>query len=168
MFAPLNTLAYTTLNPVHRTEATIVNTMARSLGSSMGISMLQATVVRDAAIAHARLTEHIAAGSPMLASALPAHMDPSSALGAQLLNGLVTRQATMLSYNTVFAWMALLTTLMIPLLLTMRAARGAAPQGARRNARETSAIAESGRRFRRPSRSKIKHLEPFSTLQMFI
>ncbi len=33
----------------------------------------------------------------------------------------------MLSYNTVFAWMALLTLLMIPLLLTMRAARAAAP-----------------------------------------
>ncbi len=41
MFAPLNSLAYATLNPIHRTEATIVNTMARSLGSSMGISMLQ-------------------------------------------------------------------------------------------------------------------------------
>ena len=128
MFAPLNSLAYTTLNPIHRTEATIVNTMARSLGSSMGISMLQATVVRDAAIAHARLTEHITAGSSMLATALPARVDPTSPLGAQLLNGLVTRQATMLSYNTVFAWMALLTLLMIPLLLTMRAANAAAPK----------------------------------------
>ena len=123
LFAPLNSLAYATLNPIHRTEATIVNTMARSLGSSMGISMLQATVVRDAAIAHARLTEHIAAGSPMLATVLPARVDPASPLGAQLLNALVTRQATMLSYNTVFAWMAVAT-----LLLTMRAARAGPPR----------------------------------------
>ena len=68
--------------------------MARSLGSSMGISVLQASVVRDASIAHARLAEHITAGSSMLASALPARIDPGSALGLQLLNGLVTRQAT--------------------------------------------------------------------------
>ena len=42
LFAPLNTLAYATLAPIHRTEGTIVATMARSLGSSVGISMLQA------------------------------------------------------------------------------------------------------------------------------
>ena len=122
LFAPLNSLAYATLNPVHRTEATIVNTMTRSLGSSMGISLLQASVVRNASIAHARLAEHITAGAPMLASALPARMDPASPLGMQLLNGTVTRQATMLSYNTVFAWMALATLMLVPLLLTMRAA----------------------------------------------
>jgi hypothetical protein len=45
-----------------------------------------------------------------------------------LLNGLVTRQATMLSYNTVFAWMALATLMLVPLLLTMRAARGGPPK----------------------------------------
>jgi MFS transporter, DHA2 family, multidrug resistance protein len=127
LFAPLNSLAYATLNPIHRTEATIVNTMARSLGSSMGISFLQASVVRNASIAHARLTEHVTAGSSMLASALPARVDPGSAIGMQLLNGMVTRQAAMLSYNTVFAWMALATLALIPLLLTMRAARGGPP-----------------------------------------
>jgi DHA2 family multidrug resistance protein len=127
LFAPLNSLAYATLNPIHRTEATIVNTMARSLGSSMGISFLQASVVRNASIAHARLTEHVTAGSSMLASALPARVDPGSAIGMQLLNGMVTRQAAMVSYNTVFAWMALATLALIPLLLTMRAARGGPP-----------------------------------------
>ncbi|HEX4182554.1 MAG TPA: DHA2 family efflux MFS transporter permease subunit [Caulobacteraceae bacterium] len=127
LFAPLNTLAYATLDPVHRTEATIVNTMTRSLGSSVGISAVQASVVRDASIVHARLSEHISVGSPLLASALPAHMDPGSPLGIQLLNGLVTRQATMVSYNIVFGWMAVGTLLLIPLLLTMRAARAGPP-----------------------------------------
>jgi MFS transporter, DHA2 family, multidrug resistance protein len=125
LFAPLNTFAYATLNPVHRTEATIVNTMARSLGSSMGISLIQAAVVRNASIGHARLAEHVIPGSPLLAQALPVPADPTSPLGATLLNGLVTRQASMMSYNTVFAWMALATLLLLPLLLTMRAARAA-------------------------------------------
>jgi DHA2 family multidrug resistance protein len=125
LFAPLSTLAYATLNPIHRTEATIVNTMARSLGSSMGISMIQAAVVRDASIGHARLAEHVVAGSPLLAGALPVRADPASPLGATLLNGLVTRQASMMSYDTVFAWMALATLMLLPLLLTMRGARAA-------------------------------------------
>jgi DHA2 family multidrug resistance protein len=128
LFAPLNTLAYATLNPVHRTEATIVNTMARSLGSSMGISLIQAQVVRNASIAHARLSEHVVAGSPQLAGALPVPADPTSPLGATLLNGVVTRQASMMSYNTIFAWMAVATLLLVPLLLTMRAARGGPPR----------------------------------------
>ena len=127
LFAPLNTLAYATLNPIHRTEATVVNTMSRSLGASMGITLLQAMVVRNAAIGHARLSEHVIAGSSMLNTALPVRTDPTSPLGATLLNGLVTRQATMLSYNTVFAWMALATLMLLPLLLTMRAARASAP-----------------------------------------
>jgi DHA2 family multidrug resistance protein len=127
LFAPLSTLAYATLNPVHRTEATIVNTMARSIGSSMGISFLQAQVVRDGSIAHARLTEHVIAGSPILTAAVPGGADPASPLGASLLNGLITRQASMISYDTVFAWMAIATLGLIPLLLTMRAAQAVRP-----------------------------------------
>ena len=57
LFAPLNTLAYAKLAPVHRTEGTIVSTMARSLGSSAGISVLQAMLIRDAAAAHAGLSD---------------------------------------------------------------------------------------------------------------
>jgi DHA2 family multidrug resistance protein len=121
LFAPLNTLAYATLNPIHRTEGTIVSTMARSLGSSLGISVLQASVLRNAANAHARLAEHVYAGAPLLPSVLPRGINPLSALGMQLLNGTVTRQAMMLSYNSVFAWMALATTFLAPLLLMMRA-----------------------------------------------
>jgi len=51
MFAPLNTLAYATLDPSHRTEGTIVATMARSLGSSAGISVVSAMLIRDSALA---------------------------------------------------------------------------------------------------------------------
>ena len=128
LFAPLTTLAYATLNPAHRTEGTIVNTMARSLGSSLGISVLQASVLRSAANAHARLGEHIYLGAPMLNAAVPRGINPASSLGMQYLNGMVTREAMMLSYNNVFAWMALATVFLAPLLLMMKApARTAAP-----------------------------------------
>ncbi|HEY5072260.1 MAG TPA: DHA2 family efflux MFS transporter permease subunit [Caulobacteraceae bacterium] len=123
LFAPLNTLAYVSLAPVHRTEGTIVSTMARSLGSSLGISLLQATLIRNIAVAHARLAEKIVAADPVVRSAVSPLMDPTTSAGLQALNGEVTRQASMLAYNAIFAWMALATLLLIPLTLLMRQPR---------------------------------------------
>jgi DHA2 family multidrug resistance protein len=125
LFAPLNVLAYATLAPHHRTEGTIVNTMARSLGSAAGISLIQAQVLRSADLAHARFAEHVTATSPLI-HALPGAMDPSTTSGALSLNGLVTQQASMVSYDTVFAWMAFFTLFLAPMLLLMRPPRQAA------------------------------------------
>ncbi|THD80668.1 MAG: DHA2 family efflux MFS transporter permease subunit [Phenylobacterium sp.] len=123
MFAPLNTLAYASLDPRHRTEGTIVSTMARSLGSSAGISIVQAMLIRDSALAHVRLSERLSASDPVVRAAVPPMMDPSSAGGLQILNGEVTRQGTMVSYDNVFSWMALSIVLLIPLILVLKPAR---------------------------------------------
>jgi DHA2 family multidrug resistance protein len=122
MFAPLNTLAYASLDPHHRTEGTIVSTMARSLGSSVGISVVQAALIRDAALGHVRLSERLDLANPVLRSALPPFMNPGSDGGLQVLNGEVTRQGTMLSYEAVFSWMALSIILLIPLILFLKSA----------------------------------------------
>ena len=44
LFAPLNVVSYATLDPELRTEGAVVGTMVRSLGSSLGISVLQASL----------------------------------------------------------------------------------------------------------------------------
>jgi DHA2 family multidrug resistance protein len=119
LFAPLNSLSYVSLNPIHRTEGTIVATMSRSLGSSLGISMMSATLVSDSALAHARLADRINCGDPVLWAAAPGPMNPCNGSIA-LFNGEVTRQAAMIGYDTIFAWMALFTVLLLPLLLLMR------------------------------------------------
>jgi DHA2 family multidrug resistance protein len=119
LFAPLNSLSYVSLNPVHRTEGTIVATMARSLGSSLGISMMSATLVSDSALAHARLADRINCGDPVLGATLPGALNPCTGSIAAF-NGEVTRQAAMIGYDTIFAWMALFTLLLLPLLLLMR------------------------------------------------
>jgi DHA2 family multidrug resistance protein len=120
LFAPLNTLAYATLNPIHRTEGTIVNTMVRSLGSSLGISMISATLTSDSAMAHSVLAGHFSCGDPVIGAALPAQMNPCGGGSLEALNGEVTRQAAMIAYDTIFAWMALGTLCLAPLLLMMR------------------------------------------------
>ncbi len=120
LFAPLNTLAYATLNPIHRTEGTIVNTMARSLGSSMGISLISATLTSNSAMAHSVLAGHFNCGDPVLGAALPGLMNPCAGGSLAALNGEVTRQAAMIAYDSIFAWMALGTLFLAPLLLLMR------------------------------------------------
>ncbi len=120
VFAPLNVFSWATLNPAHRTEATVVATMIRSLGSSIGISGMQAALVGGQALAHARLADKIVTGDPMVSASLPAIMDPATEPGLMALNGDVTRQATMISYDSVFAWMALAALCVFPLLFLMR------------------------------------------------
>jgi DHA2 family multidrug resistance protein len=120
MFAPLTALAYATLAPVHRTEGTIVATMARSLGSSAGISLLQAGVIRQSALAHQVLATHVVPSDPVFRAALPAIMNPDTDLGIQALNGEVTRQAAMIGYDTMFSVMIAMILVMGPLLLLLR------------------------------------------------
>jgi len=87
LFSPLNILAYATLNPIHRTEGTVVSTMLRSLGSSMGISVIQATLTTKAAMAHARLGESVYPGAPAVGAAARVLGSPTTARGAAALNG---------------------------------------------------------------------------------
>ena len=120
LFAPLTTLAYVTLSPVHRTEGTIVSTMARSLGSSAGISVIQAALISRTAMAHAVLAEHVQPSDPVYKAVNPAFMNPADPLGIQVLNGEINRQAGMIAYDSVFGSMILLVVFMIPLLLLVR------------------------------------------------
>jgi DHA2 family multidrug resistance protein len=129
LFAPLSTLSYATLDPAHRVEGTIVSTMARSLGSSVGISVVQSMVIRDSALAHSVLAGGIDASSPLIRNTLPAFMDPTKTVGLMTLNGEVSRQAGMIGYVDVFSWMTILVVVLIPLLLILRpAAQAAGPR----------------------------------------
>ncbi|HXA41186.1 MAG TPA: DHA2 family efflux MFS transporter permease subunit [Phenylobacterium sp.] len=130
LFAPLNTLAYAKLAPIHRTEGTIVATMARSLGSSAGISLLQAMLIRDAAVAHSRLAEHVTVTDPVLRWTLPRIFDLQSTPGLVALNGEVTRQGTMISYDALFGAMAVGTLFLAPVLLFLKPPPAAPPMSA--------------------------------------
>jgi len=127
MFAPLSLLGYATLDPVHRTEGTIVATMTRTLGSSVGISIAQALLTNNSALAHARLADKIAIADPVVRQALPPMFDPSTSSGLQVLNAEVTRQAAMIGYSNVFGWMTFGIVVLIPLLLLMKPAAPVRP-----------------------------------------
>lgn len=120
MFAPLSTLGYATLSPALRTEGTIIATMARTLGSSVGISVIQALLTNNSALAHARLTERIIPDDTLITGVLPPMLDPSTLSGLQMLNAEVTRQGAMIGYDNVFGWMAVAALLMLPMIFVMK------------------------------------------------
>jgi DHA2 family multidrug resistance protein len=120
LFAPLSTLAYVTLSPAHRVEGTILSTMARSLGSAIGISVVQAMVLRNSALAHSELSSRMDPTSPVLNDVIAIPGALATPEGLAQLNGEVTRQAMMIGYVDVFSWMTLMTLAMIPLILILR------------------------------------------------
>ena len=64
IFVPLSVLAFATLDPALRAEATSVYTLVRSLGSAVGISMMQALFTNRAAVSHADMAAQVQPGNP--------------------------------------------------------------------------------------------------------
>jgi len=120
IFVPLSTLAYATLAPHHRPEATGVYTLVRSLGASVGISIMEALWTTNASVVHAGLAAHIRPGDPVVAAGLPAMFNPATASGLSALNAEVTRQAAMVAYVDDFKAMMIITLACLPMLLFMR------------------------------------------------
>ena len=126
IFVPLSTLAFATLAPRHRPEATGVYTLMRSLGSSVGISVMQALWTSNTQVVHSSIAAHIDPSDPVTRAALPPMMSLTNPAGMQALNGEVTRQAAMVAYIDDFKLMMLITLGVMPLLLLMRTPKYAA------------------------------------------
>jgi DHA2 family multidrug resistance protein len=126
VFVPLSAATFATLSPQMRAEGTALYSLVRNIGSSIGIAMVQALLVRNTQIAHASLTTQITSANPAL-------NDPSSVynmgsqLGAAMINNEVTRQASMIAYVDDFWLMLILTLCVLPLLLLIRPPSNAAP-----------------------------------------
>ena len=120
LFVPLSTLAFATL-PVHlRPEGSGVFTLIRNLGSSVGISIMNALVVSNTQTMHAAMAGRVIASDATVRAALPPLLDPSTQAGAVALNSEITRQATMVAYVDDFRLMLAITLFCIPMLFFMR------------------------------------------------
>ncbi len=129
-FVPLSTVAFATLAPALRNDGTPIFSLLRNIGSSVGISIVQAMLTSGTARAHAELATDVSAGNLAL-PALPAALSPATASGLAMINAEVTRQAAMMAYLDDFRFMLVLTVVALPLLLLIRKAKPAQkkPQG---------------------------------------
>src|SRR3984957_10515653 len=93
LFVPLSVTAFATLTPALRSEGTAVYTLVRNLGSSVGISMMQALDTQQTSVAHADMAARGPPANPVGPLSGGGGADGGSMLDA--LNGEITRQAAM-------------------------------------------------------------------------
>ncbi len=119
VFVPLSTVAFATLEARYRTDATALFSLVRNIGSSIGISIVSAMLVRNTQINHAELSAFINPFDPNLWAASPSAAGGDPAALAQI-DGLVNIQALMISYVDDFKLMMLVTLLALPLVFLLR------------------------------------------------
>jgi len=122
IFVPLSTLAFATVAPRLRAEGSAVYTLIRNMGSSVGISIMQALVVANTQTMHASMAARVIPSDPMVRDTLPSVFNSATPGGLAALNGEITRQATMVAYVDDFRLMLYITLACIPMLLLMRRA----------------------------------------------
>ncbi len=121
VFIPLNATAFATLPPELRTDGSSLLNLMRSVGSSVGISVMATMLARGIQSSHEELASQI---TPELSTAVDlSTLDRFQQYGQAALSVVdleVTRQAAMISYINDFAMMQWLSLAAVPLVLLMR------------------------------------------------
>jgi DHA2 family multidrug resistance protein len=135
LFIPLTTLALSSI-PRHRlADATGLNSLLRQVGGSVGLAVFATLLSRFATRAHGTMIAHVNSASAAattrwasLTKAVGAHgSDPMTAqrASARILDGLVQRQAMVLSFEKLFYLSGICFLCVLPLVFLLRAAPGA-------------------------------------------
>ncbi|SFB37727.1 MFS transporter, DHA2 family, multidrug resistance protein [Collimonas sp. OK607] len=128
VFVPLSAATFATLTPEMRAEGTAIYSLIRNIGSSIGIALVQTLLVRNTQIAHSSLVEKISGTSPAYQDAMVASTyNLATQSGLEVINGEVTRQASMIAYVNDFWLMLIMTLMVIPLLLLIRPPKASMP-----------------------------------------
>jgi len=128
LFVPLSTVTLGTLPPEQRTEGAGLYNLARNIGSSVGISVVNALITRNTQINHAGISQHVTAVNRAFEKPSIAHLwNPLTAAGRAALDGVVTQQAQIIAYLDDYKLLLIATLAVIPLLAVFR--RSAAAGG---------------------------------------
>jgi DHA2 family multidrug resistance protein len=122
VFVPLSTVAFGTLAPALRTQATGLFNLMRNIGSSIGISMMSYLLVRNSATEQAALVEHITPYRQVVRDY--AHeLNLATFTGRAALAQIVTVQAEAVAFIDNFKLMMFVSLLAIPLVILVQRPR---------------------------------------------
>lgn len=119
LFVPISAVAFSTLPVRHRTDASVLLNLTRSLGSSASVSIVLAILNRSTSVSHSDLVQHITPYTMVDPTALGLPEGLSQAMWSAL-NGEITRQATMIAFVDDFRFALIFTLCAIPLTLLIR------------------------------------------------
>lgn len=129
VFIPLNGVAFSTLPMRLRTDGSSLLYLFRSLGGSMGISVMTTMLARNMQTSHEDLAGHITSSS--LPTIDLSSVDRLGSLGEaalQMINLEVTRQAAMIAYLDDFKLMMFLLIAMSPIIFFLKPGKPVAGQ----------------------------------------
>ncbi len=129
IFIPLNTMAFATVAPQYRTDGSSLLNLFRSVGASVGISVVTTLLAANTQTSHADLAAHVTNSSTSLVD--PSTADRFGPLGdtaMAMVNAEINRQAAMVAYIDDFWLMMWVTLASVPLVLLLRPPAPGAPK----------------------------------------
>jgi DHA2 family multidrug resistance protein len=130
VFVSLSTVTFATLAGELRTQGTSIYSLVRNLGSSIGISVTGALLIRNTQVNHASIAAGITPFNRVLQSGAVGRMwNPLHAAGAAALNAEITRQAEIIAYVDDFKLMMIISIMALPLVFMLRKPQGVASTG---------------------------------------
>jgi len=121
IFVPMSTVAFSSLPPQDSAEAAGLFSLLRTIGSSIGISIVSTVQTRQTQIAWNQLGGHIKATNPATHQYLQGlNLHSGSPAAPTVLQHLLARQADMAGYLDAFYLITWGFLIMLPLVLFMR------------------------------------------------
>jgi MFS transporter, DHA2 family, multidrug resistance protein len=118
VFVPLSTIAFATIDPAFRADATSLFSLVRNIGSSIGISVVTLMLTRNLQINHSELSAAISPFNPNFTTLLPGAA--GNLVTMSQVEGMVSIQALMISYLDDFKLMMIVTICAMPLVLLLK------------------------------------------------
>ncbi len=121
LFVPLSAVSLGTLPAEQRTAGAGIYNLSRNIGSSVGISVVNALLTTNTQVNHADLAVHVNAvnrafDSPNIAQ----FWNPLTAAGRAALDAMITQQAQIIAYIDDYKLLMIATLALVPLLLVFK------------------------------------------------
>jgi len=121
LFIPLSAVALSTLSPEQQTEGAGFFNLSRNIGSSAGISIVNALLTRNTQVNHADIVQHVTAVNRAFESPIIRRFwNPLTAAGRAALDATITQQAQIIAYIDDYKLLMILTIAAIPLLIIFK------------------------------------------------
>jgi DHA2 family multidrug resistance protein len=121
LFVPLTTVTFQTLGAEMRGDGTGLYNLSRNIGSSVGIAVVSALLTENVQVNHANIVNYITPYNHALQGMVSSHLfHPFSAAGLTAIDGMITKQATIISFMDDFKLMMIMSLAVMPLVLLLR------------------------------------------------
>jgi DHA2 family multidrug resistance protein len=123
IFVPLSVVTLSTLSSELRAEGAGLYSLSRNIGSSVGISVVNALLTRNTQVNHAEIVQHVTAVNRIFSDPTIAQFwNPFTAAGRAALDAMITQQAQIIAYIDDYKLLMIATLVVIPLLVVFKKA----------------------------------------------